>query len=82
MSADPSIDLAAVAAAPELVQPSPEERRSGWTAETLTAYLRQRAREQRLTILGPGASLGPGAPPFGPGTGPARCDGRYDPWAC
>lgn len=75
MSTDPSADLAADTAAPALVRPSPEERRNGWTAETLTAYLRQREREQRLTILGPGGSG------FGSGTGPVRCDGRYDPWA-
>jgi hypothetical protein len=29
----------------DLVQPTPAERRNGWTAQTLTAYLRRRQAE-------------------------------------
>lgn len=34
----------------ELVEPNDEERKNGWTAETLTAYLTERLAGQSLTI--------------------------------
>lgn len=30
----------------DLVEPNDDERRNGWTAESLTAYLRERAMEE------------------------------------
>lgn len=35
-----------MAQAPTAVTPTPDERRNGWTVETLTAYLDQRASER------------------------------------
>ena len=34
----------------ELIEPSAEERRNGWTAETLTAYLVERLAGQSLAV--------------------------------
>lgn len=34
----------------ELVEPTDEERKNGWTTETLTAYLTERLAGQSLTI--------------------------------
>lgn len=34
----------------ELVEPNDEERKNGWTAKTLTAYLTERLAGQSLTI--------------------------------
>lgn len=34
----------------ELVEPTEEEKRNGWTAETLTAYLAERLAGQTLAV--------------------------------
>ncbi len=49
-AADAEYEPQAEAAAPELVEPTEEEARNGWTAESLTAYLAERAAAQSGAI--------------------------------
>jgi hypothetical protein len=55
----------------ELVQPTAEEARNGWTAETLTAYLAEQKAAQSLR-LDPSSTLRRKAPP-------ARANSKYRP---
>ena len=57
---------------PALVQPSDEERRNGWTAETLTKYLHEQTAAQALKI-DPLSSLNRRA------RRPTRANNRYRP---
>lgn len=41
------------ASAPAPVEPTPEEKRNGWTAETLAAYVRERERAAAARVLEP-----------------------------
>ena len=37
-------------AAPEQIEPNDEEKRNGWTAETLTAYVNESRHRQNISI--------------------------------
>ncbi len=53
-----------------LIQPTEEEARNGWTAETLTDYVRQRQRAQAAKVF-------PEKPPR-----PTMANSKYNPLRC
>jgi hypothetical protein len=59
-----------------LIQPTDEERRNGWTAETLTAYVKRQSDSQRGVIFFDPAHRKPSRPKMANGTyNPHRCWG-------
>lgn len=53
-----------------LIEPTPEEARNGWTAESLTAYVREREKAQLTNAL-------PDKQPR-----PTQANSRYNPMRC
>jgi hypothetical protein len=57
-----------------LIEPTPEEARNGWTAETLTAYVR-RQQAARADAIDPARRVAPRPPVANSKYNPHRCWG-------
>jgi hypothetical protein len=57
--------------ADELIEPTAEESRNGWSAEALTAYMRERAQQSARYILNEPGAREPKRP--------VRANSRYSP---
>ena len=64
--------LATIRTAGDLVEPTEGERANGWTAESLTAYLRAREREREQFLGDEKAQRRAKAP--------AKCQNDFDPF--
>lgn len=63
----------------DLIQPTEGEAKNGWTAATLTRFIRDREKWERERFYG--AAFSYGSRPAGLRNRPTRADNRYSPFS-